>query len=367
MAAGEPKNGILLSICIPTYNRKNYLERCLRKIEECSVGSENEIQICVSDNASSDGTYEILKKMAAKSRVSILINRNERNLGFDGNIMTVIDMAQGEWIWLCGDDDYLYSPNFPKMLEFLRDCRDKDVFIIQTDSVYENKLADFFNQANDGKAFFQDTAGIIKQTPTFLAELTLRNSWIKNLTKNERKHLLEGMGSEVIHSWLIKMICLEHPDAKYLKYPITTMVTRVSSTHISNPQKQIRSMAHFVMLPLLSLKLAIRTKWGYLPSFAITTVSMYARFAFNIVIARNFRDIRYDNETVTDFYTEFRWLSVFFIGPYFMITFAPRLFSKIIYSIGTRIALATGFEKPVGYKLSVERWSNTEDKSGGAK
>ena len=57
----------LLSICIPTYNRRDFLETCLRSVvEELERHPDTSIEVVVSDNASTDGTRELCAAFAAQ-------------------------------------------------------------------------------------------------------------------------------------------------------------------------------------------------------------------------------------------------------------------------------------------------------------
>ena len=57
----------LLSICIPTRNRAAFLYRTLRSITETPVFQNgNEVEVVVSDNASTDATEEIVKIFTEK-------------------------------------------------------------------------------------------------------------------------------------------------------------------------------------------------------------------------------------------------------------------------------------------------------------
>jgi abequosyltransferase len=95
------KNNILLSICIPTFNRVEYLSGLLDSI----VGQyNNNFEICISDNASSDGTEKCVREYQ-KSYSFINYSRNDKNLGFDGNLLKVVAMAKGKYVWMIGDDD----------------------------------------------------------------------------------------------------------------------------------------------------------------------------------------------------------------------------------------------------------------------
>ena len=54
---------MLLSVCIPTYNRAKNLENCLNSIKIASQKIHPSfVEICISDNASTDETSRVVEK-----------------------------------------------------------------------------------------------------------------------------------------------------------------------------------------------------------------------------------------------------------------------------------------------------------------
>lgn len=95
----------LLTIAIPTYNRLDKLKISLKKILDYTKGHD-EIEIFVSDNASTDGTKEYVKNIQ-KVNSSLKYYRNTENLGMDGNFLNCFRKAQGKYLWMLSDDDSL--------------------------------------------------------------------------------------------------------------------------------------------------------------------------------------------------------------------------------------------------------------------
>ena len=60
----------LLSICIPTYNRAEYLEGALKNIVTDSA-FDSRVEVIISDNASTDNTQEVGKKYSNLSLIHI--------------------------------------------------------------------------------------------------------------------------------------------------------------------------------------------------------------------------------------------------------------------------------------------------------
>lgn len=95
----------LLTIAIPTYNRLEKLKISLEKILGYTKGHD-EIEIFVSDNASTDGTKEYVESIQ-KVNTNLKYYRNMENLGLDGNFLNCFRKAQGKYLWMLSDDDSL--------------------------------------------------------------------------------------------------------------------------------------------------------------------------------------------------------------------------------------------------------------------
>lgn len=96
------KQEILISICIPTYNRADALQDCLESIVGSKAYDDNEVEIVVSDNQSTDGTREFMMQFAKKYK-NVVYNRNEINIGGERNFIKVLSIAHGKLLKLHND------------------------------------------------------------------------------------------------------------------------------------------------------------------------------------------------------------------------------------------------------------------------
>lgn len=98
----------LLSICIPTYNRKDLLRVCLDSIFLQVTGTEmaSAIEVVVSDNASADSTGQLIKDYQNR-HPELKYFRNSENIGGDLNLANSVVKATGKYAWYLGDDDAL--------------------------------------------------------------------------------------------------------------------------------------------------------------------------------------------------------------------------------------------------------------------
>jgi len=111
-------NEILLSICIPTYNRSEILNGNLSRIHNQIKGKNLPIEIIVSDNCSADNTADIVQAHISEG-MPINYIRNNENLGMDGNFAQCYRRASGKYILVLGDDDYLRKGKLEKLLDYL--------------------------------------------------------------------------------------------------------------------------------------------------------------------------------------------------------------------------------------------------------
>lgn len=89
---------IKLTIAIPTYNRVEKLRALLADIVPQVV---SDVELLISDNHSSDGTWDYLKSLPTWVRCL----RQERNIGSERNILDCIARSQGKYVWILCDDD----------------------------------------------------------------------------------------------------------------------------------------------------------------------------------------------------------------------------------------------------------------------
>lgn len=101
------------SVCIPTYNSAKYVREC---IESVLAQTYQDIEIVVSDNASTDSTRDIVRSF---SDSRIRLHRLERNEGLPFNFNHVVSLARGEYVKLLCSDDILDPTCLEKQIGLL--------------------------------------------------------------------------------------------------------------------------------------------------------------------------------------------------------------------------------------------------------
>ena len=95
--------GPLVTIGMPIYNEERFLEQALDSLR--AQDYEN-IQILISDNASTDSTGDICSR-AAEQDDRVQYSRASENIGAAANFRRVVEMAEGTYfMWAAGHDEW---------------------------------------------------------------------------------------------------------------------------------------------------------------------------------------------------------------------------------------------------------------------
>ena len=86
---------------------------------EQARGLPNLVEVCVSDNASGDGTAEIVADLAARATCPVRYRRHPQDLGLVANLLSAVELARGEYCWLMGSDDMLEEGALERALELI--------------------------------------------------------------------------------------------------------------------------------------------------------------------------------------------------------------------------------------------------------
>lgn len=139
----------LLSICIPTYNRCEYLKKSIETIISQKEFSDEDVEIVISDNCSTDDT-EIVCKKYAEQYENIKYFKNQENVR-DRNFPLVLSKGSGVLLKLCNDTLIFNKDALNDLLHLIRNCQDeKPVIFTSNNNHYPNEitvksLEDFLN------------------------------------------------------------------------------------------------------------------------------------------------------------------------------------------------------------------------------
>lgn len=121
-------NDKLLTICIPTYNRK---EQLLQQLSSLYSQKEiSKVDILVIDNHSDYDVYSaIVERFGIDNISNLTVHKNPVNFGLEPNILMPFLLAKTKWIWTLGDDDETTNDSISIILDNILKNKDVAYFI----------------------------------------------------------------------------------------------------------------------------------------------------------------------------------------------------------------------------------------------
>ena len=114
-----------ISICIPQYNRIELLIKSLKIIEKQTYSN---IEIVVSDDCSTDDTIAQIENLKKDYRFPIVLEKFEKNMGYDRNYRRCIELGTGDYCFVIGNDDTLFTEDaIEGLVDFLKSNNYPDI------------------------------------------------------------------------------------------------------------------------------------------------------------------------------------------------------------------------------------------------
>lgn len=172
-----PKYKPFISICIPTYNRKEFLIESVKSAIEQSYPN---FEIVVVDDCSN---YNVEKDVLGKFKKygkKIRFFRNERNMGRPFTRNKCIEKANGEFILWLDDDDKLLPNTLESYVEILNKYKDVDIIYGKIKLMGEDTL-------------FYDTIDFYKNNE-LLAKILIKGCSIPNPSVLVKREIYDKYG-----------------------------------------------------------------------------------------------------------------------------------------------------------------------------
>lgn len=165
----------MISVIIPTYNRKEYLKKALESIIN---QKDSCYEIIVIDDASTDGTAEYLNSF---NNPNIKYYRNDKSLFAHGSRKRGLKYATGDKIIFMDDDDFYIDDYFFSVAENVLDSNDSVSIVIGSTQRYiNNTLLDSVDLGGngyiDGKKYLNEFQKKYKKPLSTLSAVFRRNS-----------------------------------------------------------------------------------------------------------------------------------------------------------------------------------------------
>jgi len=189
---------LLLSVCIATYNRADYIGETIDSIVPQLT---DEVEIVVVDGASTDATRTVMERYAADCPGLRYLRLPEKG-GVDQDYCKAVHYARGEYCWLFPDDD-LFQPGAVRRV--LGELRKGHSLVIVNANVMDRRLAtllqpSMFDNREDESYGADELEGLFRRIVpgiSFIGCVVIRReTWL------EREHA-RYFGTEFIHVGVI--------------------------------------------------------------------------------------------------------------------------------------------------------------------
>ena len=134
---------MLLSICVPSYNRGHRAFELVTKLLSMNYGEEIEV---VCSNNGSDQNVEGYQKMKEIADERFIYHEFSENQGYVGNVNQVIKMSRAKFCLLLSDEDMVVEPNLDFYIRLLREYPQLAIVKGRTSKMY-NHLRDRYEDA----------------------------------------------------------------------------------------------------------------------------------------------------------------------------------------------------------------------------
>ena len=108
----------LVTFFISAFNQERFIREA---VEGAFAQTYSPLEIILSDDCSSDSTFEIMRAMKKEYRGphSIILNRNDQNLGIGAHVNRIMELAHGTFIVGAAGDDVSLPQRTARIAEFL--------------------------------------------------------------------------------------------------------------------------------------------------------------------------------------------------------------------------------------------------------
>jgi len=126
-ADGSTQDSHLLSVCIPAYNRANLLPSLLDSIFSQDF---DDFEVVIAEDGSPErlAIREVANDYAARYPGRLIYVENPENLGYDGNLRNMFELAKGEYVFFMGNDDLMCLGALTKVADVVK--RHPDVGVV---------------------------------------------------------------------------------------------------------------------------------------------------------------------------------------------------------------------------------------------
>lgn len=107
----------MVTVIIPSYNHAQYISQTILSVVNQDYGWEN-IQLIVIDDNSTDRSQAVINSLAHGYNFTAIFN--SKNCGISANLNTALRHAEGQFVCVCGSDDWWTPEKLSHQVSYLQ-------------------------------------------------------------------------------------------------------------------------------------------------------------------------------------------------------------------------------------------------------
>jgi Glycosyltransferases involved in cell wall biogenesis len=257
---------VLVSICIPTYNGEKFLQEAL---DSCKNQTYRDIEIIISDDASTDNTIEICKKFQETANFPVFIY-NHTPAGIGANWNNCVKKSNGECIKFLFQDDILQSDCVERLVSYSQKhnlkavCCKRHIIDENSKEITSGEWFGFFGDLQKTINLYFDEFYIFRKKDLKHLWNTRLNIFGEPVTFLYHKQLFDDIG---FFSEQAKQILDQEFSYRILqKYPIGIVADKLISFRHHNEQTSAKNVSEDIENEYTKLlKMIVKNFYFYLP------------------------------------------------------------------------------------------------------
>lgn len=223
---------VLISICIPSYNRPAELKRLLESIDT-AFSESVQIVICEDKAPKRMDVRKVVEDFKMTTHYTLKYIENVENYGHGKNMRECIIQADGEYVMFMGDDDVFIPKAFDEFYSFLYN-NDNLGYILRSYAAMESNGTTQYFRYYDTDRYFE--AGIESYIHFFSKSVSMSGFTIKRDIVNN--FTLDIFDDTLLYQlYLVAEVCLNYPSA-YCNIPFVYVISDGGSFFGSNDKEK---------------------------------------------------------------------------------------------------------------------------------
>lgn len=219
----------LLTVVIPTYNRKSQLRKAVKSVTDQQASG---VIIHIFDNCSTDGTESVIQELMDEHD-SIIYTRRDSNIGSLGNYSDAIRSVKTPFLISLADDDWLLDSAIQKLLDTMLDDESLGAVISQT--IHQNENGETL-RINPGKNWEYR-----RYEPEEFIPLWVEKGHFEWSSIVFRRSALDVAGVPDVSTYLVWDVDLQLQV--FLRFPVT-LIQHESAVYLIHPEQSSRQTSY---------------------------------------------------------------------------------------------------------------------------